>query len=248
MKKYLPIILIGLLLFCFGFSPHLGVIARKKAAGCIAGTTFSYNGDHSVDDDTACDSAGSPIAGTEAGEVTVDSDYVYVPSSNDYLRWVIDSTEFNGDEGTLWVSIYVVDLGVPETVGATPTFEVYYSSDSANNNLICYVDPSNAQVRCFHEGNGTANNAYGGNETLTYDTWYDLGVSWSVSESAFAVTCEISGQAAAWDEDPDDTITSWAAAADRILIGEDVLSAGTNDAVRVKDLVIVSGYQTADPR
>jgi len=33
MKKYLPIILIGLLFFCFGFSPHMRVIARKNAGG-----------------------------------------------------------------------------------------------------------------------------------------------------------------------------------------------------------------------
>ena len=33
MKKYSLIILIGLLFFCFGFSPHLGVIARKNAGG-----------------------------------------------------------------------------------------------------------------------------------------------------------------------------------------------------------------------
>jgi len=34
MKKYSLIILIGLLFFCFGFSPHMRVIARKKSVSC----------------------------------------------------------------------------------------------------------------------------------------------------------------------------------------------------------------------
>ena len=35
MKRYSLIILIGLLFFCFGFSPHMRVIARKNAGGAV---------------------------------------------------------------------------------------------------------------------------------------------------------------------------------------------------------------------
>ena len=49
MKKLYLIILIGLLFFCFGFSPHMRVIARKKVATIVAACDHDYT---TTDSDT----------------------------------------------------------------------------------------------------------------------------------------------------------------------------------------------------
>ena len=211
-------------------------------AGCIAGTTFSWNSEHSVDTDTACDSAGSPLAGTLVDATIVD-DYVLVTAVNDYLQWTIDSTEFNGSLGTVWLSFYLIDGDTDTDVEAGTIFEIY--GDVANE-IFCYVATATDTVACTHRGTATNLSVGGGNETLVHNTWYRLGYAWNVSTGAQSVTAEVLGQAAAWDDDAD-AIDNMAVQPTLVTIGEQNSANAMADHVRTKDFVICNTYKCTDP-
>ena len=214
-------------------------------AGCVSGTTFAWNSLHSSGTNYGCDSAGEALQGTLTG-ATITDDYVLVTVSNNFLKWTIDSSEFDPSEGTIWYTMMLIDGDADEDVEAGTQFELWVDAD---NNLICYLSAAEDQIRCFFEGSegGVVNHTmFCGNEVLVHDEWYDIGISWSTTQPGFSCTSELSGQAVAWDDDADalGTMTQ----PTELVIGEEDANGTYSDDVRIKNFVIISGWKTADPR
>ena len=248
MKKYSIIILIGLLFFCFGFSPHMRVIARKNVAvgeaECVSGALFTYNGDHSSGTNYGCDSAGASIAGTNNGLDSISADYISFNAVNENLDFLVDASEIDViDDCTIYADFYI-----PTAVGTQVIFESYKDAD---NNLFCEIYDAD-QVRCFFEGNTTVQNALStlNSGNFATETWYRIGLSWDAEADAggtLAVSVNAVGAATDWEPDTED-IDSWASAPEEFTIGEKDCQISPSETIWIRDVIIIDGFEATDPK
>lgn len=216
-------------------------VASGGEAGCYTGATFSYNGDHTSGDTYACDSEGNAIAGT-VQDATVSADYVTYSTVNDYIKWSIDEGSTATDEidesiGTIYVDVYVVDDG---DIGVNVFLEVAGDSE----NFISLMTAGSDLYYTRRDGNNNTDEAYAITKgALSPDTWYKVGYSWDTANSKHAVNVD----GGTWDEDSE-TMDAFTTTISKISIGEEVSQMSHQDTVRVRNLIVLDGYQETDPR
>ena len=252
MKKILTIIILSVVLIYSAWlyrDAKANVILGGYYGGAytcpVAGTTYSYDGDHPTDNDTACDSAGAALAGTIV-DATVTADYVLVENTNDYLMHSIDASELDGDEGTIWLDFYLIDGDTDEDVEEGAIFEIFYDTF---DNMCCWVDNSD-KVRCEIESSsdgGSSFSPYCDNETIVHNQWYTLGFAWSKSGGQISITSEKYGEAVDWDDNANQ-IKSFGNQPTSIKYGELSMGRQMGDDVRTRNGVICASYKCADPR
>lgn len=219
-------------------------------SGTPSGTyMFWYNGDHPTDADTAWFNSG---AGYKAGSVgagtSVTTDYVEASTSNEHVSWTNSSSDiFSDSQGTIFLTVYVPDQG--SGVRDNYFFEAYVNT---NNFLSIRTQNTGDNVRADFRGNaGTQQNIAAG--TLSVDTWYRVGYSWQTGAGAAGqhaiIVAAQETAIASWSGSTDETedIDDFGSDPSEIAIGEDSAFGGSiTDGIRIKDVIITSGYKDAD--
>jgi len=231
---------------------HAAQVARSKAGGgdcpCYTGETFGYNGDHSSGADYACDSAGAGLDG-DVVDATVSTDYIEFSAVNDYIKWTIDVSELDDQCGTIYLDVYIVD-GAGD-IEDNAIIESYHDG----NNLISIntVDADN-KIQVIHRNQGNDRRvAITGNSA---DGWIEVGYTWcdgatgcNGNTDAHAVSVD---GGASWGDEDNESIDGWDDGAPQnpssIAIGENNSGLAVDQTVRVRNVVILDGYKTADPR
>ena len=210
-----------------------------EGSGCVPGTTFSYNGDHPSGVTYACDSSGNPIAGSTSGSVSVDADKVEITAINSYLQFAVDATEAPSSALTVFFDLYVPDDG---DVGTNAIIEIY---GDANNYLYAYTNNITNAVRAKHNGNGDGDDFADYSESaVTLGTWMSCAVSFSTTLGAFSASVD---GGSTWG-DASVTMTEWTTSIARITIGENTSQTSSDDDIQIRNIAIVSGYKSSDPR
>jgi len=220
-------------------------------AGCpswVDTYMFAYDGDFPSDTDEACFTSGADSKDGTVVDADVNAYRVEYSAANDYVQWsVSDGDGVDDSEGTLYFSLYITDEGNAD-VDSNALMEVWNDGD---NNIYISTDDSTDKIRAFHEGNGTQANAFSG-DAITTGAWYRIGYTWQTGADAGGKNSTSSvalGNSVNWDEDVED-LDDWAGdkQPNSITVGEQLSQVGVNDtSIRIADLVILAGYQTADP-
>lgn len=218
-------------------------------AACPVGTyMFYYNGDYPDDTDKACFTNGTVTKDGTISGATVTSDYVLIEAANQYIQWVIASEDGISDsEGTVFATICMIDDGDADV----ETTQIWESYIDTNNYMLCQIDGGTNKLVCYHRGNGgTAQTVLSSSTFDSFcDTWYRVGYTWQTGADAggkHSVSLVLLGNDPVWTEAVED-LDDWATPPDKFTIGENLTSGGVVDDMRVKDVIILQGYQTDDP-
>lgn len=212
---------------------------------------FWWNGDYTSDTDKACFSdCDSSKDGTTTGTISLSSSYVEFDGNNESLEWAIASEDGISDsQGTIFFSVYLVDNG-GGSVSDSSMIEVWNDS---NNHIWIYGYYSLGGIVGLHKGSGTQQYVYSTNAGI--DAWYRCGYTWQTGASGggqHAIICESGEDAVSgWttpDMDQTEDLDDWASSPTTLLLGEDQTDLNLiEDAVRIKDVIVLSGYKAADP-
>ena len=238
-----------LLFFCFGFSsPHSSIIARKKLGGggnCVAGTTFSYNGNHPSGTNYACDSDSAALEGTVTG-ATVTSSYITSAAADERVAWTIDTTEFNDEQGTLCFS-----FNIQTAWGTDGLIEIWYD---ASNYIKIYSNDGGDVLVALHSGAGTESAINSG--AGSPDTWYRACYTWQTAADtggkhnislAACSGANCSGIVQSWVGEATEDLDVWGTNTTVLIAGELNAERTQPDDPLIADITITSGYQDADP-
>lgn len=233
-------------------------ISGKPVSGvleCVSGTTFSYTGDHSSGVDYACDSAQAGLDGTQAGNVTVSSDYVTY-ENDAYVSWSVDAgDEMDDSQGTICFSAYNPDADTDTNWEDNGLVE-YWSG--GNNHWLVTMNDTGDIFQARHEGGGneqTIDSA--GSHSL--DTWYRVCYSWQTGDAGggkhdlSVAACDpntVAGCASttqSWVGEETEDLDNFAVQPSDFKIGDWNSNLPTQDEPRVADVTVTSGYKDADP-
>lgn len=218
-----------------------GGVSAAAEPGCVAGTTFSYNGDHSSGATYACDSAGAALSGTLSDPApTVTTSSVTYNAVNTYIRWAVDSSEVNGSTtGTVYFTYVVPD---PRTDNDL----VQLVNSGGDYRIYIYVNGGYLEAR--HNANGTHGYYEARSPSLTAGSTYRIGYTWDVPNDKTCISTVTPVGAESWREEDTDDMTTFASAINQVTIGEDISGfANVAQTNIISDLVILSGYKAADP-
>lgn len=229
----------------------LGASSGAVAYTCATGTyMFWWDGDYSGDTSMACSASGAATkTGSSSGDVSIDANYVRITDVNSYLRWEIVAEDiFNDSQGTIFFSVYFVDEGNGD-LDDDAIFEIYKDT---NNYLGCWATDSDNKVKCQVRGNGNTAQNVSTASTLSTGNWYRIGYSWQTGADAGGKHSIViqSGETAvsSWDAEVENTedLDDWGSAPQYVTLGENQLGITLVDDVRIKDVIITSGYKDAD--
>lgn len=215
------------------------VASGGDPCGCSGTYMFCYTGDYSGDTDKACFNSGASQKDGTVVDASVSADYVTWSSTNDYISWAISGDDgFNDDEGTLYFDYYIDDDG---NIGYNALIESYAD---ANNYLMIYINGADDRVIARFISNGSTQELY---LSAAAGTWVRVGYTWQTGADAGGKhALSIDGGSTWGDEDTED-LDSWTTAPDDITIGEKDGGVDVYENPRVRNLIILSGYKTADP-
>lgn len=231
----------------------LGSGGSGEAYTCATGTyMFWWNGDYNGDADKACYNSGAGSKDGTVSEATVSSSYIQIDSTDQYISWVNDTSDiFNPSQGTLFFSIYVVDSDSNSDVDNNQIFEIYVNT---NNCLYIITSDATNKVAAYWRGSSQAAVSVATGSTLSVGQWYRVGYSWQPTAEAEGNHSIViaSGETAVanWDAavEEADGLDTWTSSPSKIHVGENALGlfAYETDGIRVKDIIITSGYKDAD--
>jgi len=225
------------------------------AASCPEGKyQFYWNGDYSGDTDKACfDNGTATKDGTTAGTPSLSADYLEVNALNEYLKWAVANRDGVSEaQGTLYFTARVADDGDADLENMTFA-EVYVDG---NNYILFYITGSTNKFTMAHKGSGTSK-TLSKTETISFDTWYRFGATWDTTTSPGRLSlsmlacsdagsdCAVSTPVASWQATTG-TLRNFVNAPDDIALGENACGLGQQETLRIKDVIITSGYQDAD--
>lgn len=227
-------------------------VAVGGAESCTSCSTetymFCYNGDFTADTDKACFTNGD--ASKDAAVNTVDyigTDYSSSNAVDETLQWPIAGEDGASDsEGTLFCSTRYVDGG--SGIRDAIIFEIW---NDFSNHMYCRYRDTSDQLYCqFTSQAGGSDTIAGG--TLSVDTNYRLGYTWQTGADAggkHSWSMQALGSDPSWTEEVVD-LDDWDGAdqPDKIAIHEDQQGSHDGDTIRIWDCLVLTGYQTDDPR
>jgi hypothetical protein len=212
--------------------------AGGDEAGCVAGTTFSYNGDHSTDADTACDSDGNALDGT-VNNAAASTSYVEYDATNEYVKWTIDSSEADMSAtgtGTVCFTAHTVSAATHDDF-----LQIYYDS---SNVLYIYTSGSYIYAKWLANSKTGSVDTYG----FTADTDHRICYSWDVANNNTALSRVAPVGAVSWGTTDEDDIDGFSSDASTVAVGEDNSQfINVVETCRVKDVTITGGFKDADP-
>lgn len=235
--------------------------ASGPCDGVTGSVLYLYNGDYTDDTDAACSSVGAKLDGTVVN-ATVTANYVLVETGDDYLQHSIDTSELPEAGATIWFSAYIIDGDSDGVVDNVPLFEIGNSSWDANNYITVQVmtdGAGNGKIAGQFKHGGTLDQAHTGADTAAHDTWYRCGYSFKTGEAGndHAIMCTACGGGGTEADCAgkgtwvgatleDDDLAVLSTTPDVIRYGNLNIAEGTDD-IRIADVYILSGFQTADP-
>jgi len=243
--KRLTLIIIGVLLCTPLYSdmnPYIAGVPVSGGGGCMGGTyTLAWNGDYPSDTDKACKADGSTtVDGTQSGG-TLDSTAFVATAKDQYVEYAITTSEFNEDEGTLFIEVYIE----PDAVGNVYFFEILNAANFDTNSMVMNYSPTGNRFHVGRRGGGETDNLDDVNCTITPGVWTTVGVSWSVGRET--QDWSISDDSGAnWYGDGVDGIATMANAPDVLRMGN-LREPSNNHGYRIARWAVVSGYQGACP-
>lgn len=217
---------------------------------CATGTyMFWYDGDYSGDTDKACLTNGTASEDGSISGATVSSDYIEIQANDQYVEWANDSeVALTDSAGTVFFSIYVVDADSNSDVDTSQILEAYTNT---NNYLYCSISDTTNKVYCSQRGAGGTSIAISTQATLSVGAWYRVGYSWTISgQSHAAIIASGEGAISSWAGATEEAEYTSAWTVPNFVVGEkgaSGISGGvTTDYIRVKNVIITSGYKDAD--
>jgi hypothetical protein len=259
MKKLLfPLLCFLLLAFVSSTGARMNIVvvggsvpAVGDSCSCQTPTYDAcYTGDHATATDYICyeSDATSEDATNNTADV-VSTSYIEYDAADENVQWTITGDLSAGldSEGTIFVDFYVIDRDADTNIHDASVFELRYN---AANCINCYVRGAFDRIDCRFEGNTSDQIAAAG--SLSFNTWYRLGYTWQTGADAagkHSVSVVAKTAATSWQEDVVD-LDDWddGGAVDPLTftLGE-AASSKSDERVRIRDSVILTGYQTTDP-
>jgi hypothetical protein len=212
---------------------------------------FKYNGDFPSDTDKAYFSDGTDNKnGSLGGTASCDSNYCTILySDNTHIQWAILGNDgINPEQGTMYFSLYYTDDNTNTTHEAGIIFEAYAAT---GDYLAVYKLATTGKMRFYYTGNATANTVTS-YDSLSFNTWYRVGVAWDyngANQDYLGIDVEPLGTTIDWDESSSNvakTLVPLTSAISVINFGESARGTLSTDGMRIKDVVILSGYQAND--
>ena len=213
---------------------------------------MAYNGDCTSGADYVCYESGSDSEQGATQDATVSTSDVQFSAQDDWLKFTVtgDFTSGLGDEGTLFLTVYFTNEGDAD-VEENAVIEYW---NDASNFVEVYVDTNGKMGGMHRGGGGSLQLVQTGFGSIGNDTWYRCGYSWQIGADTggvHSIKCAAQQTALAdWSSEVEEIedLDTWPDDADTFAIGEENRSRAVNDIpVHVKDIFLLTGYQSADP-
>lgn len=223
------------------------------ASACPSGTYLSaWNGDYTSDTDKLCYNSGASTKdGTLTGGV-VGATYgeagngIQLNAGDERLVWAISAGDIiNTTQGTIWLSLYINDIGDDPPNDAYSLFEARESSTASIEGRMT----SSERPYMHWKGTGPAEYSCTWGAGLSTGTWYRVGYSWDyvAGPDASNICIAIDGT---WSTEGDcQTITLGALSTTitSLMIGELNSATATAFEIWIDNFYVLDGFKTSDP-
>lgn len=268
MKRYLILLL---LLFAFPLYARMmpAMLGRVEVSagpcsGVTGGVTFLYNGDHTSGTNYACSSAQAALEGTVEGtDTTTSTDYAYIPAkatADKYVSWAADSSEVSTTIGTVWFSVYVVDVNSDTDVDSGTFLEIAYADADNGIRVETVSDSAGAgYIRGSFEGGTTVDLVSLPANSIELATWYRCGYSWQHPGSGndHAIMCTACGGGGTQADctgkgtwtgavEEADALVEFSGSSSVFIIGAENIGGTHSDGYRVADIYVFQTYKATD--
>ena len=264
MKKLfiiLCILAIPSLVFAGGITDkHKAVIARRSPCPTFyksAGVVLSWDGNHTLGANYACDSSGNALEGDNTtAPITFGTAYgeaggsigALIDNINEYCEWTQTAAQYIDPDAdmTLWFRVYITmtDASLDDDI-------VFFESHSgdAQDELVIYMSTTPSIIGDYRIAD-TPNAAAG--VTVPTGQWVTVGYTWQgsvIPDGDHSGENDYEG-GPSWDRDSDEIDASMTDPT-KILIGERFMditvAVGAGESVKIDKWVLMSGFEAATP-
>ena len=208
---------------------------------------LSWDGDYPSDTDTACETDGDSVQGSQSGG-DLGTDYgesgsvgFKVDAANEHISYSQTADQYIDDLGavTIWMRVYFSAL----PTGDTAIFFAY----SATSSYVLIIARSSGEFIGIYRDAATSNSVYSPS-SISAESWVDIAYSYDRA-SANTHTFNTGGS---WKADEADSLsTSTVGNISKIEIGETdegaSFSMGVGEYYQITQWAIVNGYKAAKP-
>jgi len=242
-------LLIFIFLVFFGFSAYAGFGPQNPtspaggstfvAATCTAGTyMFLWDANYDNLPQEACFTNGTATKDGDLVGGSISGDYFIKDAADEHITWeVLLDDGFNEEQGTLWFSV---------AMSAGDTGDQILEIFKTWNDYIYCRTTSADKIFIQFKGNATLVDITGADALVENGSTFNrVGYSWQVGADAggkHSVWTSPTG----WYEEVED-LDDWASEPDEVTLGDKEYGGGATRTFHIKDFVITSGYQDADP-